>query len=85
MDPKRAALLRQLPQVDELLRHPTLLPAVTPLPRALAAAVVRRTLAARAAVAHHRARGRPAPRLDDGSAARTSESSRPRPRPPCAG
>ena len=45
MDPKRAALLRQLPQVDELLRHPTLLPAVTPLPRALAAAQVRRALA----------------------------------------
>ena len=45
MDPQRAALLRQLPQVDELLRHPTLLPAVTPLPRALAAAAVRRTLA----------------------------------------
>ena len=30
MDPARARLLRQLPQVDELLRHPTLLPAVTP-------------------------------------------------------
>ena len=38
MEPQRATLLRQLPQVDELLRHPTLLPAVTPLPRALAAA-----------------------------------------------
>ena len=45
MDPDRARLLRQLPQVDELLRHPTLLPAVTPLPRVLAAAAVRRTLA----------------------------------------
>ncbi|MCL4502692.1 MAG: L-seryl-tRNA(Sec) selenium transferase [Deltaproteobacteria bacterium] len=45
MDPARAHLLRQLPQVDELLRHPALLPAVTPLPRALAAAQVRRTLA----------------------------------------
>jgi L-seryl-tRNA(Ser) seleniumtransferase len=45
MDPDRARLLRQLPQVDELLRHPALLPAVTPLPRALAAAQVRRALA----------------------------------------
>ncbi|MFI5331626.1 MAG: L-seryl-tRNA(Sec) selenium transferase [Desulfobaccales bacterium] len=45
MEPQRAALLRRLPQVDELLRHPTLLPAVTPLPRALAAAQVRRALA----------------------------------------
>ena len=46
MDPKRASLLRQLPQVDELLRHPQLAPAVNPLPRLLAAAVVRRVLAA---------------------------------------
>ena len=45
MDPARARLLRQLPQVDELLRHPTLLPALAPLPRALAAAQVRRALA----------------------------------------
>ena len=45
MDPAHARLLRQLPQVDELLRHPTLLPAVTPLPRSLATAQVRRTLA----------------------------------------
>jgi L-seryl-tRNA(Ser) seleniumtransferase len=44
MDPKRAALLRQLPQVDDLLRHPALAPAVAPLPRSLAAAVVRRVL-----------------------------------------
>jgi L-seryl-tRNA(Ser) seleniumtransferase len=45
MDPQRASLLRQLPQVDELLRHPTLLPAVPPRLRVLAAAAVRRTLA----------------------------------------
>jgi L-seryl-tRNA(Ser) seleniumtransferase len=46
MDPKRASLLRQLPQVDDLLRHPELAPAIEPLPRMLAAAVVRRVLAA---------------------------------------
>ena len=46
MDPKRASLLRQLPQVDDLLRHPELAPAIAPLPRLLAAAVVRRVLAA---------------------------------------
>lgn len=45
MDPKRASLLRQLPQVDDLLRHPELAPAIGPLPRLLAAAVVRRVLA----------------------------------------
>jgi L-seryl-tRNA(Ser) seleniumtransferase len=45
MDPKRAALLRRLPQVDELLRQPQLAQAVAPLPRSLAAAVVRRVLA----------------------------------------
>ncbi len=45
MDPKCASLLRQLPQVDDLLRHPELAPAVGPLPRSLAAAVVRRVLA----------------------------------------
>jgi L-seryl-tRNA(Ser) seleniumtransferase len=45
MDPKCASLLRQLPQVDDLLRHPELAPAVDPLPRSLAAAVVRRILA----------------------------------------
>ncbi len=45
MDPKCASLLRQLPQVDDLLRHPELAPAVGTLPRSLAAAVVRRTLA----------------------------------------
>ena len=46
MDPKCASLLRQLPQVDDLLRHPELAPAVDILPRLLAAAVVRRVLAA---------------------------------------
>jgi L-seryl-tRNA(Ser) seleniumtransferase len=46
MDPKRAILLRRLPQVDELLRHPELAPAVQPLPRALAAAVIRGVLEA---------------------------------------
>ena len=46
MDPERASLLRQLPQVDDLLRHPELAPAIAPLPRLLAAAVVRRVLAA---------------------------------------
>ena len=30
MDPVRASLLRQLPKVDELLRHPGLAPALTP-------------------------------------------------------
>ncbi|MBM4295839.1 MAG: L-seryl-tRNA(Sec) selenium transferase [Deltaproteobacteria bacterium] len=37
-------LLRQLPAVDELLRHPRLAAARAPLPRSLVAAVVRRTL-----------------------------------------
>jgi L-seryl-tRNA(Ser) seleniumtransferase len=46
MDPKCATLLRQLPQVDDLLRHPDLAPAVGSLPRLLAAAAVRRVLAA---------------------------------------
>ena len=45
MDPARARLLRQLPQVDELLRHPHLSLAVASLPRPLAAAAVRRGLA----------------------------------------
>ena len=45
MDPARARLLRQLPQVDELLRHPHLRAAVASLPRPLAAAAVRRGLA----------------------------------------
>jgi L-seryl-tRNA(Ser) seleniumtransferase len=45
MDPARARLLRQLPQVDELLRHPALLPVVTPLPRSLASAQIRKILA----------------------------------------
>ena len=44
MEPKRASLLRQLPQVDEVLRHPELAAAVAPLPRLWAAAVVRRVL-----------------------------------------
>jgi L-seryl-tRNA(Ser) seleniumtransferase len=46
MDPKRTNLLRRLPQVDELLRLPELAPAVQPLPRSLAAAVIRRVLEA---------------------------------------
>jgi L-seryl-tRNA(Ser) seleniumtransferase len=46
MDPKCATLLRQLPQVDDLLRHPDLAPVIGSLPRLLAAAVVRRVLAA---------------------------------------
>jgi L-seryl-tRNA(Ser) seleniumtransferase len=46
MDPHRARLLRQLPKVDELLRHPGLAPALAPLPRSLAVAVIRQTLAA---------------------------------------
>ncbi|MFZ5448511.1 MAG: L-seryl-tRNA(Sec) selenium transferase [Thermodesulfobacteriota bacterium] len=45
MDPKHAALLRQLPQVNDLLRHRELAPAISRLPRALATAVVRRVLA----------------------------------------
>ena len=57
MDPKCASLLRQLPQVDDLLRHPELAPAIEPLPRLLAAAVVRRVLAAGAAPHHRRAPG----------------------------
>ncbi|MFA5110925.1 MAG: L-seryl-tRNA(Sec) selenium transferase [Desulfobaccales bacterium] len=47
MDPQRAALLRQLPQVDDLLRRSELAPVINPLPRALAAAVIRRVLADR--------------------------------------
>ena len=62
MDPKRASLLRQLPQVDDLLRHPELAPAVSPLPRLLAAAVVRRVLAAARQPHQRRAPGGPAPR-----------------------
>ena len=65
MDPKRASLLRQLPQVDDLLRHPELALAVGPLPRLLAAAVVRRVLAA----ARQRISAAPpeslAPRMDE--------------------
>jgi L-seryl-tRNA(Ser) seleniumtransferase len=47
MDPKRAGLLRQLPKVDELLRHARLNSALAPLPRSLAVAVLRDRLAAR--------------------------------------
>ncbi len=47
MDPARARLLRQLPQVDELLRHPVLSTVVASLPHALAASQVRQTLAAK--------------------------------------
>jgi L-seryl-tRNA(Ser) seleniumtransferase len=65
MDPKCASLLRQLPQVDDLLRHPELAPAIEPLPRLLAAAAVRRVLAA----ARRRITAAPpetlAPRLDE--------------------
>ncbi len=46
MDPARARLLRQLPKVDELLRHARLAPALAPLPRSLAVAVIRDQLAA---------------------------------------
>jgi L-seryl-tRNA(Ser) seleniumtransferase len=46
MDPARAHLLRQLPKVDDLLRHPSLGPALASLPRTLAVAVIRDTLAA---------------------------------------
>ena len=46
MDPALSRLLRQLPAVDELLRHPRLLPWVEPLPRSWAAAVVRQVLEA---------------------------------------
>ncbi len=45
MDPVRAHLLRQLPQVDELLRHPALAPLVAPLPHPLAASRIRHLLA----------------------------------------
>ncbi len=44
MDSTRAHLLRQLPQVDELLRRPALAPGVGSLPRSLAAAVIRGVL-----------------------------------------
>ena len=46
MDPARAHLLRQLPQVDELLRHPRLTGAVATLPHPLAVASVRQVLEA---------------------------------------
>ena len=44
MDPALARLLRQLPAVDELLRHPRLQPLVAGLPRPWAAQALRRTL-----------------------------------------
>jgi L-seryl-tRNA(Ser) seleniumtransferase len=47
MDPALSRLLRQLPGVDEALRHPRLRPSVARLPRAWAAAVVRQFLAAK--------------------------------------
>jgi L-seryl-tRNA(Ser) seleniumtransferase len=46
MDPALSRLLRQLPAVDELLRHPRLLPWVERLPRPWAAAAVRQVLEA---------------------------------------
>jgi L-seryl-tRNA(Ser) seleniumtransferase len=46
MDPARSRLLRQLPGVDELLRHPSLAPLVASLPRPWAAAALRRALEA---------------------------------------
>jgi L-seryl-tRNA(Ser) seleniumtransferase len=45
MDPDRARLLRQLPQVDELLRHPFLSSLVASLPHVLAASRIRSALA----------------------------------------
>jgi L-seryl-tRNA(Ser) seleniumtransferase len=45
MEHNRVHLLRRLPQVDELLRRPELAPVINPLPRTLAAAVVRQVLA----------------------------------------
>ena len=47
MDPALSRLLRQLPAVDELLRHPRLRPWVDRLPRSWAVAVVRHFLTAR--------------------------------------
>lgn len=47
MDPRQARLLRQLPQVDEILRLPALKEALASLPRPRAVEVVRRVLAAR--------------------------------------
>jgi L-seryl-tRNA(Ser) seleniumtransferase len=44
MDPALARLLRQLPSVDELLRHPRLGPLMALAPRSWAAAALRRTL-----------------------------------------
>jgi L-seryl-tRNA(Ser) seleniumtransferase len=46
MDPALSRLLRQLPAVDELLRHPRLQPWVERLPRPWAAAALRRVLEA---------------------------------------
>jgi len=47
MDPALSRLLRQLPAVDELLRHPRLQPWVDALPRSWAAAAVRQALETR--------------------------------------
>jgi L-seryl-tRNA(Ser) seleniumtransferase len=47
MDPRHARLLRQIPSVDELLRHPALAEAVAALSRPRATEVVRRVLSAR--------------------------------------
>jgi len=46
MDPALSRVLRQLPAVDELLRHPRLAAALAALPRPLAVAVIRDQLAA---------------------------------------
>lgn len=47
MDPALSRLLRQLPAVDELLRHPRLQSGLEPLPRSWAVAVVRQVLEAK--------------------------------------
>src|SRR4030042_399278 len=46
MDPALSRVLRQLPAVDELLRHPRLAAALAALPRSLAVAVLRDRLEA---------------------------------------
>src|SRR4030042_155628 len=46
MDPPPSRVLRQLPAVDELLRHPRLAAALAALPRSLAVAVLRDRLEA---------------------------------------
>ena len=47
MDPALSRLLRQLPAVDELLRHPLLAAPLASLPRPLAVAVLRELLEAK--------------------------------------